>query len=412
MKDYSSFLSPTGRQLHESAIRRMGTVVARDTDVVSFAPGYPDPSSFPWEELREIAARLLSGGDYDVLQYGPTRGYSPLLESLVPLLARRHIAATSDELLITSGSQQGLDLVARLLVTPGDVVLVELPAYTGAISAFGNARARLVGVTQDSDGINLKNLDEVCQRERQAGHRVNLLYLVPNFQNPTGLLLGMEKRRLLLEWADRRNVLIVEDDPYGSLYFDDVTRVEETRPIRADDVSGRVLYLSSFSKTLAPGFRVGWIVAPPTLIDRLETAKQSVDLMTGSLDQRIVCEAIRSGAIDRLAPRLRDLYRGKRNAMEAALRTEVGDRLRWTVPRGGFFLWATLPAGFDDVTLLASALEQRLVFVVGSAFFVDGAGHDRIRLSFSAPTVERIQEGARRLAVALLEPVSSERTTR
>ena len=280
-----------------------------------------------------------------MLQYGPTRGYAPLLESIVPLLARRHIAATSDELLITSGSQQGLDLVARLLVTPGDVVLVELPAYTGAISAFGNARARLVGVTQDSDGINLKNLDEVCQRERRAGHRVNLLYLVPNFQNPTGLLLGIEKRRRLLEWADRRNVLIVEDDPYGSLYFDDVTRVEETRPIRADDVSGRVLYLSSFSKTLAPGFRVGWIVAPPTLIDRLETAKQSVDLMTGSLDQRIVCEAIRSGAIDRLAPLLRDLYRGKRDAMEAALRTEVGDRLHWTVPKGGFFLWATLPAG-------------------------------------------------------------------
>jgi 2-aminoadipate transaminase len=412
MKDYSSFLSPTGRQLHESAIRRMGTVVARDADVVSFAPGYPDPSSFPWEELREIAARLLGGMDHDVLQYGPTRGYAPLLESIVLLLARRHIAATSDELLITSGSQQGLDLVARLLVTPGDVVLVELPAYTGAISAFGNARARLVGVTQDSDGINLKNLDEVCQRERQAGHRVNLLYLVPNFQNPTGLLLGMEKRRLLLEWADRRNVLIVEDDPYGSLYFDDVTRLEETRPIRADDVSGRVLYLSSFSKTLAPGFRVGWIVAPPTLIDRLETAKQSVDLMTGSLDQRIVCEAIRSGALDRLAPRLRDLYRGKRDAMEAALRTEVGDRLHWTVPRGGFFLWATLPAGHDDVTLLANALEQRLVFVVGSAFFVDGTGHDRIRLSFSAPSVERIQEGARRLAVALLEPVSSERTTR
>ena len=412
MKDYSSFLSPTGRQLHESAIRRMGTVVARDTDVVSFAPGYPDPSSFPWEGLREIAARLLDGVDHEVLQYGPTRGYAPLLESIIPLLARRHIAATTDELLITSGSQQGLDLVARLLVTPGDVVLVELPAYTGAISAFGNARAQLVGVTQDPDGINLNNLDEVCQRERRAGRRVNLLYLVPNFQNPTGLLLGMEKRRLLLEWADRRNVLIVEDDPYGSLYFDDVTQEAETRPIRADDVSGRVLYLSSFSKTLAPGFRVGWIVAPPTLIDRLETAKQSVDLMTGSLDQRIVYEAIRCGAIDRIAPQLRDLYRGKRDAMEAALRREVGDRLHWTEPRGGFFLWATLAAGHDDVTLLTRALEQRLVFVIGSAFFVDGTGHDRIRLSFSAPTVERIHEGARRLAAALLEPVSNERPTR
>ena len=156
---------------------------------------------------------------------------------------------------------------------------------------------------------------------------------------------------------------------------------------------------------------MGWIVAPPALIDRLETAKQSVDLMTGSLDQRIVYEAVRCGAIDRLAPQLRELYRRKRDVMEAALRVEMGDRLSWTVPKGGFFLWATLPEGYDDVTLLAHALEQRLVFVVGSAFFVDGTGHDRIRLSFSAPTAERIQEGARRLAAALRQPVASKRTT-
>jgi 2-aminoadipate transaminase len=390
----------------------MGTVVAREADVVSFAPGYPDPSSFPWGELREITQCLLSGIDHEVLQYGPTRGYDPLLESIVPLLAARHLTATRDELLITSGSQQGLDLVARLLITPGDVVLVELPAYTGAISAFGNAQAQLVGVKQDADGINLEDLDEVCQRERRTGRRVNLLYLVPNFQNPTGLLLGIEKRRSLLQWAERRNVLIIEDDPYGSLYFDDVAGVGDTRPIRADDRSGRVIYLSTFSKTLAPGFRVGWIVAPPTLIDRLETAKQSVDLMTGSLDQRIVYEAIRCGAIERLAPQLRELYRRKRDVMEAALRAEMGDRLRWAVPKGGFFLWATLPEGYDDVTLLAHALEQRLVFVIGSAFFVDGTGHDRIRLSFSAPTPERIQEGARRLAAALRQPVASKRTTR
>jgi 2-aminoadipate transaminase len=390
----------------------MGTVVAREADVVSFAPGYPDPSSFPWDELREIAQRLLGGTDPEVLQYGPTRGYDPLLESIVPLLATRHITAGRNELLITSGSQQGLDLVARLLITPGDVVLVELPAYTGAISAFGNAQAQLVGVKQDANGINLEDLDEVCQRERRAGRRVNLLYLVPNFQNPTGLLLGIEKRRSLLEWAERRNVLIIEDDPYGSLYFDDVASVEETRPIRADDRAGRVIYLSSFSKTLAPGFRVGWIVAAPTLIDRLETAKQSVDLMTGSLDQRIVCEALRCGAIERLAPQLRELYRRKRDVMEAALRSEMGDRLRWAVPKGGFFLWAMLPEGYDDVTLLAHALEQRLVFVIGSAFFVDGTGHNRIRLSFSAPTPERIQEGARRLAAALRQQVAGEGTTR
>lgn len=409
MTDYDKFLSPSGRQLHESAIRRMGTVIARAADMVSFAAGYPDPASFPWDELRTLANDLLSGKDGSVLQYGPTRGYEPLIESIVDLLAARHISVTPDQVTITSGSQQGLDLVARVLVTPGDVVLVELPAYTGAISAFKNARAELVGVKQDNDGINLDDLDAVYLRERKAGRRVHLLYLVPNFQNPTGLLLSLEKRQRLIEWAERRDLLIVEDDPYGALYFDDVANAAETRPIRADDIHGRIIYLSTFSKTLAPGFRVGWMVAPATLIERFETAKQSVDLMTGSLDQRIVHEAVQRGLLDRLAPQLRRLYRDKRDVMEQALREALGDRLRWAAPKGGFFLWATLPEGWNDETLLARALEQRLVFVVGSAFYVDGTGHDRIRLSFSAPTTERIREGARRLAAAMaVEAVNSQ----
>ena len=401
MSDYTRFLSPTGRQLHESAIRRMGTVAARSAEMVSFAAGYPDPASFPWGELRDLAGELLSGADATVLQYGPTRGHEPLIESIVDVLAARQIAVTPAEVTITTGSQQGIDLVGRVLVSPGDVVLVELPAYTGAISAFKNAQAQLVGVRQHEDGIDLDDLDAVCLRERRAGRRVNLLYLVPNFQNPTGLLLGLETRRRLLEWAERRDVLIVEDDPYGSLYFDDVAGVDDTRPMRADDVRGRVIYLSTFSKTLAPGFRVGWIVAPASLIERFETAKQSIDLMTGSFDQRIVHEAVRRGVLDRLAPELRRLYRSKRDAMEQALREELGGKLCWPAPRGGFFLWATLPDGVDDETLLARALEERVVFVVGHAFYVDGMGQNRIRLSFSAPSIDRIREGARRLAAAM-----------
>jgi 2-aminoadipate transaminase len=410
--DYQRFLSPTGRQLHESAIRRMGTVVAGSADVVSFAPGYPDPSAFPWDDLREIANRRLSGSDLDVLQYGPTRGFRPLIEALVSVLSARHITATPEEILITTGSQQGLDLVAKVMVSPGDAVLVELPAYTGAISAFRNARGHLVGVKQEADGIDLEDLDEVCLRERSSGRRVNLLYLVPNFQNPTGSLLARAKRRRLLDWAERRDVLIVEDDPYGSLYFEDVASIEDTRAIRADDHTGRVIYLSSVSKTLAPGFRVGWMLAPESLIDRFETAKQSVDLATGSLDQRIVLDALRAGIIERIAPQLRMLYRQKRDAMQAAFAAEIGEALRWPQPKGGFFLWATLPEGCDDRALLTHALAQGLVFVTGSAFFVDGSGHDRIRLSFATPTVARIQEGAKRLAAALRESLAQQHAAR
>jgi len=402
MTNYDRFLSPVGRQLHESAIRRMGTVVARAKgDLVSFAPGYPDSTLFPWDELREITASLLTGADGSTLQYGPTRGYQPLLDALVGVLEARDIHVSADELIITSGSQQGIDLAARVLVSPGDVVLVELPTFTGGIAAFKNVQAELVGVKQQADGLDLDDLETVWQRERRADKTVKLLYIIPNFQNPTGMLLSLEKRHRLLEWAERRDILIVEDDPYGSLYFDDVASPAETRPLRADDVNGRVLYLSTFSKTLAPGFRVGWMAAPASLIERFDTAKQSTDLTSGILDQRIVYEAVRRGVVDRLAPRLRALYREKRDVMEQALRESLSDRLTWASPKGGFFVWATLPPGQTDTELLDRALEHGVVYVTGSAFFVDGSGHDTIRLSFSAPSPDRIIEGVSRLAAAL-----------
>jgi 2-aminoadipate transaminase len=399
--DYDRCLSITGRQLAESAIRRMGTVIARADDLVSFAPGYPDATLFPFDQLRAICDDILGRRDGNALQYGPTRGYRPLLEALVEILGERGIRTRLDELLITSGSQQGIDLIARVLVSPGDVVFVELPTFTGAIAAFRNAQAELVGIRQEADGISLEHLDQLWQRLQRQGRRVKLLYIIPNFQNPTGVLLGLDKRRQLLEWAARRDLLIVEDDPYGSLYFEDVATPDETRPLKADDTGGRVLYLSTFSKTLAPGFRVGWMTAPAVLIERFDTAKQSADLTSGILDQHIVHEAVRRGVVDALAPHLRARYRHKRDVMEQAIRRHLGDRLTWPAPKGGFFLWVTLPEGYTDTTVLDRALAHGLVFVVGSAFYVDGTGHDKIRLSFSAPSPERIEEGVQRLAAAL-----------
>jgi 2-aminoadipate transaminase len=401
MINYNNFLSTTGRNLHESAIRKMGTLSVRVPDLISFAAGFPDPVTFPWDDLRAIATERLSGADASVLQYGATRGYKPLLEAIVDVMAARHVRCAIDDVIITTGSQQGLDLVARILVDPGDVVLVELPTYTGAISAFTNVHARLAGVKQDADGINLDDLETVWGRERAAGRRVKLLYLVPNFQNPTGLLIGLEKRRQVLEWADRRDVLIVEDDPYGVLYFEDVATEAETRPIKADDERARVIYLSTFSKTLAPGFRMAWVVAPAALTARFELAKQSMDLSSGIFDQHVVNQAIRRGVLAKLAPQLRALYRSKRDAMQTALGSELGNLLTWPAPKGGFFLWAELPQGLDGDAVLQRAIDEKVIFVAGSAFYVDGTGQRRIRLSFSHPTPEKLKEGIRRLAAAM-----------
>src|SRR5262245_17837845 len=382
MTSYDSFLSPLGRNLHESVLRKMGQVIAsRAGGLISFAAGYPDPMGFPWNEFREIASELLSGEDGSVLQYGPTRGYRPLLESILGVLEARGIKTDLSHVMTTSGSQQGLDLTARVLIAPGDVVLVEVPTYTGAIAAFRNAQCRLVGVRQDADGINLEELDAVCVRERAAGARVNLLYLVPNFQNPAGILLGREKRAGLLEWAERRNVLIVEDDPYGDLYFDDAASAAETRPLKADDRNGRVIYLSTFSKTLAPGFRVAWVAAPAPIVERFDTAKQSMDLMCGILDQRVIHQSIIRGVLARQAEPLRRLYRMRRDVMEQTLREQFGTQLAWIPPRGGFFLWAQLPNGYDCEALLPRAMEQGFLFVIASACWVDASCRCGVRLS-------------------------------
>ena len=276
------------------------------------------------------------------LQYGPTRGYRPLRETTVEIMRSRHIVSEAEQVVVTTGSQQGLDLVARVLLDAGDVALMELPSYTGAITAFRNVGAEMVGVRQEADGIDLVDLDRKTLALRAAGRRVKLLYLVPNFQNPTGLLLGLAKRTQLLEWAERRDVLIIEDDPYRDLYFPDVTSEADTRPMAADDRHERVIYLSSFSKTLAPGFRVAWLSAPAALAGKLELAKQAEDLCTGAFDQRIVFESCRRGLLERHVPVLRAHYQHKRDTMVKALERHLAGQVTWTAPRGGFFLWVAL----------------------------------------------------------------------
>lgn len=401
MTQYDPFFSRAASQMRESAIRQMGTVLSHSRDMVSFAPGYPAEDQFPWRALTEIARELLDGHDGSVLQYGPTRGFRPLRDAIAGIMRSRGIESTADRIVVTTGSQQGLDLVARVLMDPGDVALMELPSYTGAISAFRNVGASLVGVRQEADGIDLDHLDATYARVRAEGRRVKILYLVPNFQNPTGLLIGLKKRLAVLDWGENRDVLIVEDDPYRDVYFPDVTTEAETRPIAADDTHGRVVYLSSFSKTLAPGFRVGWASGPAAVIGKIELAKQAEDLCTGGFDQRVVYEACRRGMLETHVPTLRDHYQQKRDTMVKAIGRTLSDQISWTAPRGGFFLWVALTGGLAGADVMPFAQARGVIFVDGSAFFVDGTGREYMRLSFSAPSPDRIDEGVGRLAAAI-----------
>jgi 2-aminoadipate transaminase len=370
--------------------------------LISLAAGYPAPEVFPWDDLQAITTDLLARRDGNTLQYGATRGYRPLIEQLLATtLTTRGITAAFEEVIITTGSQQGLDLVGRVLIDPGDVILVELPTYSGAIAAFHNLQGRFAGVPQDADGLDLAALDRVIAGLQATGQRAKFIYVTPNFQNPAGLLMSRARRLALLDAARRHDLVILEDDPYGSIYFDDTTTVAETRPIKADDTDGRVVYLGSFSKVLVPGLRVAWMVAPPAIAQKVELAKQAADICSSVFDQRIVHGALDRGVVDRIAPSLRAHYQAKRSVMEQALQASLAGRVKWTSPRGGFFLWIELPAGVDDRELFERALKAKVSFVIGSAFFVDGGGHQFARLSFSGISHEQITEGITRLAAAI-----------
>lgn len=395
-------LSKAAQDFQESAIRRSGIFGAAVPGLISLAAGYPSPDGFPWDDLQSITADLLARRDGHVLQYGATRGYRPLIEQLIAkTLKDRGITGAFEDMVITTGSQQGLDLVGRVLIDPGDVILVELPTYSGALAAFHNLQAGFAGVPQDAEGIDLAALDAAIAGIRAKGQTPKFIYVTPNFQNPAGLLMSRARRLALLDAARRHDLVILEDDPYGSIYFEDAATAADTRPIKADDTDGRVVYLGSFSKVLVPGLRVAWMVAPRAIAQKVELAKQAADICSGVFDQRIVHAAMDRGVVDRIAPGLRAHYQAKRTVMEQALQSALAGRVKWTSPRGGFFLWIELPEGVDDRELFERALKEKVSFVIGSAFFVDGRGHQYARLSFSGITHEQIAEGITRLAAAI-----------
>jgi 2-aminoadipate transaminase len=384
-------LSSGARQITSSAIRDL-LKVTEQPEVISFAGGLPAPECFPTEELTAAAERVLIERPLAALQYGPTEGYRPLREFVTTLMDERGLAIPADQVLMLSGSQQGLDAIGKLLIDPGSTVAVEEPTYLGALQAWRPYSPQFLTVPMDSDGLDVVALE----RALKGGARPRFLYLVSCFQNPTGITPSPARKRALLEVAARYGLPIVEDDPYGELYYEG-----QRPPILAAldaEMHGElrhVVYLSTFSKLLAPGLRVGWVAAPKELVAKFAHAKQGLDLHTGSLAQAVAYEACRDGLLSRHVPTIRATYHARRDAMLAAL-----DRL---MPKGGMFIWLTLPAHVDSTALLQASLEQKVAFVPGASFHANGGGANTMRLNFSHSTPERIAEGVARLARSIAE---------
>lgn len=378
-----------------SAIRAFAHLM-NDPRVISLAGGAPSPETFPSERLAEIAARLIREKKTVALQYGPTPGIPRLRESVAGIAAGRSIRCAPERVLVTTGSQQALHLLATVLLDPGDVVLVELPTYVGALSAFHGRRAKLAGVRQDEEGILPEDLAAVIARVRGEGGRIKFLYTIPNFQNPSGRLLAPSRRGEVLEIARREGILILEDDPYGELVFD---AAADTTPIATlDGDLENVVYLGSFSKILAPGLRCGFIVASPAVLQKVQLAKEAADLCSGMLDQSIVDEFCAAGELPAQIVRVRDFYRERSRVLLGALEEHFGGRAAWTPTRGGLFTFLAVEGGVDATEMVPAAIAAGVAYVPGAAFFVDGSGRNTMRLTFAKEPDERMREGVRRLA--------------
>jgi 2-aminoadipate transaminase len=388
------FYSADARVMRPSAIRAMSKLITRP-GIISFAPGYPASDTFPAAEIAEIAARILQDESGAGLQYGLTRGFPPLIEQVAGLMKERGVEAAAEQVLLTSGSQQGLDLLGRVLIDPGDVVLFELPSYIGAIAAFRNYRAELRGILQDQGGVVLERLEEGIRAVRAEGKKLKAFYLIPNFQNPSGVSLAAERRARVLELAERFDFLLIEDDPYGEIYFDAGRRPPP--PLSASGAA-RVIYLSTFSKLLAPALRTAFIVADPELLRRVELAKEATDLCSSGLDQRIVHHYLGSGGFASHCRGLRDFYRVRRDALLDALERYMPAGVRWTRPGGGLFSWVELPQGLDAAELIEPAVAAGVAYVVGQPFHVDGSGKETLRLAYGKEGEARIAEGVEKLA--------------
>ena len=388
-------LAHRAEKMNPSVIREILKVTEKP-GIISFAGGLPSPLTFPIDAMREASERVLRDDGNAALQYAASEGYAPLREWVAQDLLKQGMHVSPDQVLITTGSQQGLDLVAKILIDAGSRILVETPTYLGALQAFTPMEPLAVPVNSDDHGVDPADLRA---KVGIGADKARFVYLLPNFQNPTGRTMTEERRAAVAQVAIDTGLPIIEDNPYGDLWFD-----EPPAPSLSSRHPEGSVYLGSFSKILAPGLRLGYLVAPKTLYPKLLQAKQAADLHTPSFNQRVVAEVLKDGFIERHVPTIRALYKQQCEAMLAALDREMaGLGLSWNRPVGGMFLWVQLPKGMKAVPLLEKAVEKGVAFVPGFAFYAGDANESTLRLSFVTATVDQINTGMAALAAAIRE---------
>ncbi|HEX6753160.1 MAG TPA: PLP-dependent aminotransferase family protein [Solirubrobacterales bacterium] len=400
LERYAGLFAARTQVMRSSAMRDLMAVTARP-EVISLAGGLPDTSTFPPQTFAAQMTRIAQESAAEALQYGPTEGFRETVDCIVEVMGAEGMLPDPEDVIVTTGGQQAIDLICKTLVDPGDAVICEAPTYPGAIPVFCSYEADTIQVECDAEGMRIDELEAVLERLDGEGRRPKFVYSVPTFQNPAGVTMSLERRRRLVELARSRELLVVEDNPYGLLRFDG----EGVPPLYQLDGGDFVVYIGTFSKILSPGIRLGWAVAPPPVMDKVVLGKQAADLCTSTLTQYFVREYFRDGNWREYVESLAGIYRARRDAMVDALRRHFPPQATWTEPDGGLFIWATLPPYIDTGDLLAKALREDVAFVPGQAAYVDGSGHSSMRLNFSAGDEDEIREGIRRIGKVVAEQV-------
>ena len=393
MRDLSRLFSDRAKKFRKSEIREL-LKVTESPDIISFAGGLPNPATFPVKELQDISSYVLKNHGKEALQYGTTEGYRELRKILAERAYKDGIDATEENVLITGGSQQALDIIGKIFLEPGDTAIVGLPSYLGGLNAFRSYECNMVGIPLDKDGMITDILEEKVKELIKNEIIPKFIYVIPTFQNPAGVVLSEKRRKKLLDIANEYDLLVIEDDPYSRLRYNG----NPVRPVKSFDDENRVLYMSTFSKILSPGFRLAWVIGDTEIIKKMVIAKQAMDLCTNTFTQHLAYEFIRRGSLDLHILKIIEIYKPKRDIMIKNIEEHFPEGYTCNRPEGGMFAWVTLPEYIDTEKMFIEALKEKVAYVHGKAFHVDGSGGNTMRLNFSYPSNEQIEEGIKRLA--------------